>query len=135
VLVAIGRAGATTSLGTLKIDMPNKQQVYMHDTPAKAFFARDYRFLSHGCVRVDGVYDLASWLLAGAKDEDGDPFDTRAIEQAVREGNKQTIRLKQSVPVVWIYLDAWESPDGIVHFRDDIYALDQAAGTPVSQAR
>ena len=65
------KAGRKNSLGTLKIDMPNKQQVYMHDTPAKAFFARDYRFLSHGCVRVEGVYDLAAWLLAGTKDRDG----------------------------------------------------------------
>jgi hypothetical protein len=24
----------------------------------------NYRFLSHGCVRVDGIYDLAAWLLS-----------------------------------------------------------------------
>ena len=35
----------------------------MHDTPSKKFFSGDYRFLSHGCVRVQGVFDLASWLL------------------------------------------------------------------------
>jgi L,D-transpeptidase YcbB len=48
-------AGRKNSLGTLKINMPNKEAVYMHDTPAKAHFAQDYRFLSHGCVRVDGI--------------------------------------------------------------------------------
>ena len=115
--------------------MPNKQQVYMHDTPAKAFFARDYRFLSHGCVRVEGVYDLAAWLLAGTKDGDGEDWDVAAIQGAVKEEDKQTVKLKQPLQVVWVYLDAWESPDGTVHFRDDIYGLDQASSTPVSQAR
>ena len=37
------------------------------------------------------------------------------------------VRLERSVPVVWVYLDGWESADGAVHFRDDIYGLDQAA--------
>lgn len=128
-------AGRKNSLGTLKIDMPNKQQVYMHDTPAKAFFARDYRFLSHGCVRVDGVYDLAAWLLAGVKDRDGESFDVAAIKDAVSDETKRVIGLKQPVQVVWVYLDGWESPDGIVHFRDDIYRLDAPTAAPVSQAR
>ena len=45
--------------------MPNPDAVYMHDTPSRNLFANDYRFLSHGCVRVQGVYDLAAWLLQG----------------------------------------------------------------------
>jgi murein L,D-transpeptidase YcbB/YkuD len=129
------KAGRKNSLGTLKIDMPNKQQVYMHDTPAKAFFARDYRFLSHGCVRVEGVYDLAAWLLAGVKDSDGGSFDVAAIKDAVKDEAKQVVKLKQPVQVVWAYLDGWESPDGTVHFRDDIYGLDTPSARPVSQAR
>jgi murein L,D-transpeptidase YcbB/YkuD len=55
--------GPKNSLGSIRISMPNKEQVYMHDTPRKELFERDYRFLSHGCVRVKGAYDLASWLL------------------------------------------------------------------------
>jgi murein L,D-transpeptidase YcbB/YkuD len=129
------KAGRKNSLGTLKIDMPNKQQVYMHDTPAKSFFARDYRFLSHGCVRVDGVYDLAAWLLTGVKDKEGDAVDIAAIKDAVKEEDKRVIGIKPPVQVAWVYLDGWESPDGTVHFRDDIYGLDAPAGLPVSQAK
>jgi L,D-transpeptidase YcbB len=55
--------GPKNSLGSIRISMPNKEQVYMHDTPKKELFERDYRFLSYGRVRVEGVYDLASWLL------------------------------------------------------------------------
>ncbi len=58
-------SGAGNSLGSIRIGMPNKLAVYMHDTPSKRLFGADYRFLSHGCVRVQGVYDLAEWLLQG----------------------------------------------------------------------
>ena len=52
------------------------------------------------------------------------------------EEEKKTVKLKQNMPVVWIYLDGWAGSDGAVHFRDDIYALDQEqASTPVSQAK
>ncbi|MGC1577928.1 MAG: L,D-transpeptidase family protein [Beijerinckiaceae bacterium] len=129
-------AGRKNSLGTLKINMPNQQSVYMHDTPAKSFFARDYRFLSHGCVRVDGIYDLAAWLLEGAPGPEGEGWNVAAIKKVVGEEEKKTVKLKQNMPVVWIYLDGWAGSDGAVHFRDDIYALDQEqASTPVSQAK
>ena len=58
-------SGAGNSLGSIRIGMPNKLAVYMHDTPSKGLFGADYRFLSHGCVRVQGVYDYAAWLLGG----------------------------------------------------------------------
>ncbi|SDR64191.1 Putative peptidoglycan binding domain-containing protein [Rhizobiales bacterium GAS113] len=129
-------AGPRNSLGTLKIDMPNKDDVYMHDTPAKGNFAADYRFLSHGCVRVDGIYDLAVWLLDGAKSRTADAWDVASIAHAVKAKQKRIIRLQQSVPVIWVYLDGWESADGIIHFRDNIYGLDQApTAGPVSQSR
>ena len=58
-------SGVGNSLGLIRIAMPNPDAVYMHDTPSRNLFANDYRFLSHGCVRVQGVYDLAAWLLQG----------------------------------------------------------------------
>jgi murein L,D-transpeptidase YcbB/YkuD len=115
--------GSKNPLGTLRIDMPNRQAVYMHDTPSKQTFASDYRFLSHGCVRVDGIYDLATWLLnANSKDH----WDRDAIVDAVREGGQKRIDLAKAVPVAWIYLDAWASADGTVHYRPDVYGLDGA---------
>ena len=46
-------AGPTNALGLLKVMFPNANNVYLHDTPAKAYFARDDRALSHGCVRLE----------------------------------------------------------------------------------
>ena len=59
--------------------MPNKLAVYMHDTPSKGLFGADYRFLSHGCVRVQGVYDLAEWLLEGTPGGPGGAWDKQAL--------------------------------------------------------
>jgi L,D-transpeptidase YcbB len=129
-------SGRKNSLGTLKINMPNKEAVYIHDAPVMAQFDQDYRFLSHGCVRVDGIYDLAVWLLDGAKRPDGSAWDVAAIKEVVKGEDKQTIKLKQIVPVAWVYLDGWASRDGTVHFRDDVYGLDQAQqAAPISQAK
>lgn len=53
------------SLGQVRIDMPNRHAVYMHDTPTKRLFALDARFHSSGCVRVADVRALVEWLLQG----------------------------------------------------------------------
>src|ERR1700732_1156521 len=44
-------------------------------------------------------------------------WDRDAIVDAVRDGGQKRIDLARSVPVAWIYLDAWASADGTVHYR------------------
>ena len=73
-------SGAGNSLGSIRINMPNKLAVYMHDTPSKRLFGADYRFLSHGCVRVQGVYDYAEWLLEGTPGGPGGAWDKAAMQ-------------------------------------------------------
>jgi murein L,D-transpeptidase YcbB/YkuD len=104
--------------------MPNRDGVYMHDTPLRQHFADNYRFLSHGCVRVDGIYDLAAWLLNGANAAAN--WSPEQLVKASREGSQKKLALSEPVPVAWVYLDAWESADGVVHFAPDIYNLDGA---------
>jgi murein L,D-transpeptidase YcbB/YkuD len=117
-------SGSGNSLGSIRINMPNNHAVYMHDTPAKQLFGADYRFLSHGCVRVEGVYDLAEWLL---KDTPGSPegqWSKTAMKTQIASGEHEDVRLIKPVPVAWVYLTGWANADGIAHFRDDIYAID-----------
>ncbi len=118
-------SGAGNSLGSIRINMPNKNAVYMHDTPSKRLFAADYRFLSHGCVRVQGVYDLADWLLQGTVDSiSGLPWDKAALLGEVAKGDRTDVKLSNPVPVAWVYLTGWANSDDIVHFRDDVYGID-----------
>jgi len=117
-------SGAGNSLGSIRIGMPNKLAVYMHDTPSKRLFGADYRFLSHGCVRVQGVYDYAEWLLQGTGGGPNGVWDKAALQAKVKEGAPYDIRLATSVPVIWVYLTGWSNGDGPANFRDDVYSLD-----------
>ena len=59
--------GPKNVLGDVKFMFPNKHDVYMHDTPERDLFARSFRGLSHGCMRVHEPRRLASILLAEDK--------------------------------------------------------------------
>jgi L,D-transpeptidase YcbB len=111
--------GDLNSMGTVRINMPNKESVYMHDTPSKGLFGENSRFHSSGCVRVQNVRELVAFLLR----ENGG-WSRPEIDAAIRSGNRQDVKLAQPVPVNWVYMTAWATPDGVVQFRDDIYKKD-----------
>jgi L,D-transpeptidase YcbB len=117
-------SGAGNSLGSIRIGMPNKLAVYMHDTPSKGLFGADYRFLSHGCVRVQGVYDYAAWLLEGTGGGPSGGWDKAALEAKIKEGARYDINLVKALPVIWVYLTGWSNGDGPAEFRDDVYGVD-----------
>ena len=128
-------SGFDNSLGQVRIDMPNRFAVYMHDTPSKSLFARNVRFHSHGCVRVGGVKELVGWLLSGVEGPNGpgSAWGPIEIETAIADGERRDLKLVKPVPVTFVYLTGYATPDGRVHFRDDIYGLDTPGG-PVPSA-
>ena len=125
-------SGAGNSLGSIRIGMPNKLAVYMHDTPSKRLFGADYRFLSHGCVRVQGVYDYAEWLLQGTPGGPNGVWDKAAMQAKVKEGAPFDIKLLKPAPVIWVYLTGWSNGDGPANFRDDVYGLDTVGDVQAS---
>jgi murein L,D-transpeptidase YcbB/YkuD len=118
-------SGNGNALGNVRIDMPNPHSVYMHDTNHKEFFSADYRFQSSGCTRVEGVRDLAAWIL---KDNEG--WSRREIDAEIATARRTTVRLQRGIPVAWIYLTGWASPDGTINFRNDVYGLDPKPAQP-----
>jgi murein L,D-transpeptidase YcbB/YkuD len=121
-------SGAGNSLGLIRIAMPNPDAVYMHDTPSRNLFANDYRFLSHGCVRVQGVYDLAAWLLRETPAPGGGVWTGKLIQDRIATGAREDVKLTSPIPVIWVYMTGWASADGTVHFRDDVYNVDTVGG-------
>jgi murein L,D-transpeptidase YcbB/YkuD len=111
--------GAFNSLGSIRINFPNKDGVYMHDTPLKNLFGEDMRFHSSGCVRVQNVRELVDWLL---RDTAG--WSRPEIDEVIKSGERKDARLKRPVPLHWVYITAWATPDGVVQFREDIYNRD-----------
>ena len=54
----------------MKFLFPNPHDVYLHDTPADALFARQGRALSHGCVRLEKPEELARYMLRDSPEWD-----------------------------------------------------------------
>lgn len=108
-------AGPYSALGRLKFEMPNRFDVYLHDTPQHAYFARANRRLSHGCVRVQDPRELASLLLGISEDQVTKNIDT---------GNTYRHALAQPLPVFMVYQTAFIDTDGTLAFRPDVYERD-----------
>ena len=102
--------GPLNSMGNLKFPFPNPQDIYLHDTPSKALFAKDQRNLSNGCVRVEDAKRLGRWLLGAEPVAPTSEPETR-------------VQLPQGVPIILTYLTA-QVQDGKVVYLKDIYDWD-----------
>lgn len=121
--------GEYNSLGFVRINIANQHGVYMHDTPAKGVFGDDYRFVSSGCVRVQNVRDYIYWIL-----KDNPQWTREAIDAALQSGQRMDARPVEPIPVYWVYITAWGTPDGVIQFRDDIYGKDGVGPGAVTEA-
>jgi len=112
-------AGNFNSLGSIRINFPSPHGVYMHDTPAKNLFGEDFRFASSGCMRVQNVRELVYWIL-----QESPGWSRPEIDEVIKSGERKDARVAKPVPLHWVYVTAWATPDGVVQFRDDIYNRD-----------
>jgi murein L,D-transpeptidase YcbB/YkuD len=107
--------GPLNSMGRLKFPFPNPEDIYLHDTPNKALFAKDVRFLSNGCVRVEDAPRLGRWLLGqDPKAPSADP--------------ELAVQIPKGVPIVLTYLTA-QVKDGKLAYVPDVYGWDKAPPT------
>lgn len=113
--------GKINAMSSTKINFHNEHAVYMHDTPQQGLFNKLMRFESSGCVRVQNVRDLSTWLL---KETPG--WSRQQMEATIRTGENTPVKLAEEVPVYFTYVTAWVAKDGVVQFRDDIYQRDGA---------
>jgi L,D-transpeptidase YcbB len=98
------------SMGLMKFNMPNHYGIYLHDTPDKTLFAKDDRWVSNGCIRVEDYKKLATWLFGSVpKPTTGEP--------------EERVDLPQPVPVYVTYMTAGIAANGPV-FRPDPYDRD-----------
>jgi L,D-transpeptidase YcbB len=108
-------AGPHSGLGQLMVEMNNRFEVYLHDTPSKDLFSRTDRRISHGCIRVENARELAALLLRQPSDR---------INQAIAMGGTTRGALPQPEPVFVVYETAFADVDGSLQFRPDVYGRD-----------
>ncbi|MCS7262915.1 MAG: L,D-transpeptidase family protein [Aquificaceae bacterium] len=120
----VQEAGQRNSLGRIKFNFPNPFAVYLHDTPDKHLFNHTKRAFSSGCIRVEKAKELALRLL-------GEGWDQKRLDNLIKTGQTQSIKLNEAVPVYLLYFTAFER-DGRLHFREDLYGYDTILSRLVS---
>lgn len=111
--------GPKNPLGRIKFLLPNRFEVYLHDTPSSQLFQERERSFSYGCVRVEKALELAAYLMRSAG------WTQQTVEAALDTVETRTLRVPDPIPVHIVYWTAWVSQDSQVHFRDDLYRLDE----------
>ena len=109
--------GPRNALGKIKFNLDNDQAIYLHDTNAKAAFNRDDRALSHGCVRVKDIDQLATELMEQGGDD-------AQLEEAMAGTQTATLHLPQTWPVYIVYFTADTDENGDVVTYRDTYGYD-----------
>ncbi len=107
--------GPDAGLGLIMFDMPNRFDVYLHDTPDRYIFNRENRRISHGCIRVQNPREFAALLMH-------QPIDT--INRGIAMRNTTRHNLPVPVPVFVVYETAFVDTDGTLQFRSDFYNRD-----------
>lgn len=116
------KPGQWNSMGRMKFGFANSSDIFLHDTPEKALFAKEDRNLSAGCIRLSDAPRFARWLLQGQP-------------AAVTGEPEQHVALPGPVPVYITYLTAHARHGGDIAFVDDVYGLDSNRGTTVAGLR
>lgn len=109
--------GAKNALGRIKLELPNRFDVYLHDTPARNLFARSARALSHGCVRVEQILPLATYALA-------DLHAAERISEALSTSDTAHLPLARKLPVYFLYWTAFADANGAIQTVPDVYGRD-----------
>lgn len=112
--------GNNNALGNIKFMFPNQYAVYLHDTPSRTLFGRDFRALSHGCVRVMDPFAFAQALLA-----EDQQWDAAKLKKMVGGGERQ-LNLSERIPVHLMYFTTWVDESGALQTRNDIYGISAA---------
>jgi murein L,D-transpeptidase YcbB/YkuD len=107
--------GAKNALGVLKFDLQNPFSIYLHSTSSQSVFSKEYRFLSHGCIRLEKPIDLAENLLGGK-------LDVEELKKGMKDTESEMIELPKKVPVFIIYSPAFVSGNSVT-FLPDVYGL------------
>lgn len=107
--------GSKNSLGIVKFNFQNPFSIFLHSTSWKGAFAMNYRFLSHGCIRLEKPLELAKTLLP-------DKIDIKELKRGKKNTESKTITLPQRIPVFIIYNPVIVVGNKVA-FLPDVYGL------------
>ncbi len=109
--------GCDNSLGLLKLDFYNPFGAYLHDTPEKKLFKQNWRFFSHGCMRMENPMELGHLVLKNNQVA----IDTITEKGCLKNQSPISITADVKMPVIVWYNPAGIDSTGNLIFFDDVY--------------
>jgi murein L,D-transpeptidase YcbB/YkuD len=113
-------AGDANALGRIKFNMPNSDDIFMHDTPERHLFRRSDRAYSSGCIRLAQPMEFLMLALEGTEGWNRERVD-RTL--ASRQTMAATLRRQ---PSIRLHYNTVLVENGQVRSRPDLYELDAA---------
>jgi murein L,D-transpeptidase YcbB/YkuD len=114
--------GDDNSLGYVKFNMPNKWDIYLHDTPHRGDFVKNFRALSSGCIRLQQPQQLALYILGQLE---GKRYDQARLDSIIETHKTRWEIMKTKIPVHIVYLTNFEDTTGKhIRFINDVYGRD-----------
>ncbi len=114
------KPGPQNPLGRVKYMFPNEHAIYLHDTPAEQVFDQRVRTSSHGCIRLAEPVEFGAYLF------ERDEMSREEIQSLMQSAEQKRVDVRDPIPVYIVYLTAWATPEGTVHFRKDRYEYDES---------
>jgi murein L,D-transpeptidase YcbB/YkuD len=114
-------AGPWNSLGQVKFIFPNKNSIYLHDTPARNLFNMQDRAFSHGCIRTEDKWGLLMSLM-----DDPKVWNMDKINEILASGETTRIDLPKPLPIYLLYWTTGVDRQGNIYFIKDVYKRDPA---------
>lgn len=107
--------GCDNALGVVKFNLASPYSIYMHDTNSRSLFSRDYRWLSHGCIRLQKPAELANLVL-------NEPiFDEEFLNQCLIGAKSGSVKPAKPMPVFIMYMLADIDENGGLRWNKNIY--------------
>ncbi len=129
-LSVVQQPGPTSALGVIKVDMPNAEAIFIHDTPSRHLFGGANKALSHGCLRTDRAMELGILLgiIQGG-------FAADELATLIKAGKTTKVPFKANIPVYISYFTLGTAVDGTMKPYADLYGRDAAVVASFAKPR
>lgn len=107
------KPGPLNPLGHIKFMLPNRFDVYLHDTNSRRLFAESVRTFSHGCIRIEKPLELGEYVL-----RDAPGWTREKLSAAIQKGTEQTVMIPRPLDVHFIYLTVWVDEAGVPSIQE-----------------
>ncbi len=111
--------GRQNPLGRFRVLMPNKYNIYLHDTNSPELFNSLARAASSGCVRMKEPEKMARFIMDDVPD-----WDHSDIQTILSTTRRQDFDIHKSIPIYMLYYTAWVDEKDRVVFGNDVYNKD-----------